>query len=71
SRAREMLQSSSILQGRQIVWMVLDYFKFNRTLQEQYKYQDIESLKWRGDEKFGTFLQYMEANHHWYGCALG
>ncbi|MFM7987998.1 MAG: hypothetical protein ACKPKO_52660 [Candidatus Fonsibacter sp.] len=54
-RAREMSQSSSILKCRQIVWMMLDYFKTNSTLQEQYKYQDIESLKWMGDEELEHF----------------
>ncbi|MFM7982398.1 MAG: hypothetical protein ACKPKO_24065, partial [Candidatus Fonsibacter sp.] len=36
--AREMSQNSTILKGRRIVWMMLDYFKTNKTLQEQYKY---------------------------------
>ena len=37
------------------MWMILDYFASNRTLQEQYKYQDIESLKWMGDETLPQF----------------
>ena len=36
--------------------MMVDYFKTNRTLQEQYKYQDIEPLKWMGDEKLPQFF---------------
>ena len=44
-KTRECAQSNSILKGRHIVLMMLDYFKTNRTLQEQYKYQDIESLR--------------------------
>ena len=55
-KTRECAQSKSILKGRQIVWMMLDYFKANRTLQEQYKYQDIEPLKWMGDEKLPQFF---------------
>ena len=39
------------------MWMMLDYFNTNRTLQEQYKYQDIESLKWMGDEKLPQFYK--------------
>ena len=30
--------------------MMLDYVKTNRTLQEQYKYQDIERVMWMGAE---------------------
>ena len=37
--------------------MMHDYFKTNRTLQEQYKYQDIESLKWMGDERLPQFFK--------------
>ena len=56
-KSRECAQSNSNLKGRQIVWMMLDYFKTNRTLQEQYKYQDIESLKWMGDERMPQFYK--------------
>ena len=50
-KSRELSQRQTILKWRQIVWMMLDYFKTNRTLQEQCKYQDLESLKLMGDEK--------------------
>ena len=56
-KTRECAQSNSILKGRQIVWMMLDYFKTNRTLQEQYKYPAIESLKWMGDERLPQFYK--------------
>ena len=56
-KTRECAQSNSILKGRQILWMMHDYFKTNRTLQEQYKYQDIESLKWMGDERLPQFYK--------------
>ena len=36
---------------------MLDYFKTNRTFQEQYKYQDIESLKWMGDKQLPQFYK--------------
>ena len=48
-KTREYAKSNCILKGRQIICMMRDYFKTNRTLQEQYKYQDIECLKWMGD----------------------
>ena len=50
-KIREYAQSNKLLNGRHIIWMVHDYFKTNRTLQEQYKYQYIEALKWMGDDK--------------------
>ena len=30
--------------------MMIDYFKTNRSIQEQYTWQDIEALQWQGDE---------------------
>ena len=44
-KAREFAQRSKILRGRQIMWMTIDYFKTNRSLQEQYTWQDIEALQ--------------------------
>ena len=70
-KTRECAQSNSILKGRQIVWMMLDYFKTNRTLQEQYKYQDIESLKWMGDEKIPQFFKNVEGYNNGGGCTVG
>ena len=54
-KAREFAQRSKILRGRQMIWMMIDYFKTNRSLQEQYTWQDIEALQWQGDEKLQWF----------------
>ena len=54
-KAREFAQRSKILRGRQIIWMMIDYCKTNRPLQEQYTWQDIEALQWQGDEKLQWF----------------
>ena len=54
-KAREYTQRSHILRGRQIVWMMIDYFKTNRSLQEQYTWQDIETLQWPGDDRLQWF----------------
>jgi len=35
--------------------MMLDYFKTNRSLQEQYTWEDIEQIKWLGDDKLDIF----------------
>ena len=62
-KAREFAQRSNILRGRQIIWMMIDYFKTNRSLQEQYTWQDIEALQWQGDEKHQWFLHTLEVDH--------
>ena len=54
-KAREFAQRSHILRGRQIICMMIDYFKTNRSLQVQYRWQDIEILQWQGDEKLQWF----------------
>ena len=54
-RAREFAQRSKILRGRQIIWVMIDYFNNNRSLQEQYTWQDIEALQYQGDEKLQWF----------------
>ena len=50
-KARELAQRNKILRGRQIIWMMIDYLKKNRSLQEQYTvWKDIESLQWQGED---------------------
>ena len=34
-KAREYAHKNKILRGRHIIWMMIDYFKTNRSLQEQ------------------------------------
>ena len=48
-------QRSKILRGRQIIWLMIDYRVTNRSLQEQYPWQDIEPLQWQGDELLQWF----------------
>ena len=50
-KAREYAHKKRILRGRQIIWMMIDYFKTNRSLQDQNTWQNIDSLHWQGDEK--------------------
>ena len=54
-KAREFVQRSMVLCGRQLIWMMIDYFKTNRSLQEQNTWQDIEALQRQGDENFNGF----------------
>ena len=42
---REAYDKIVVIIGRQIIWMILDFFKTNRSLQEQYTYEDIHDLK--------------------------
>ncbi|MFM7984152.1 MAG: hypothetical protein ACKPKO_32985, partial [Candidatus Fonsibacter sp.] len=44
-----------IFRGRQTIWMMIDYFKTFRSLQEQYMLQDIEICQWPGDDKLQWF----------------
>jgi len=43
------------LMGSQYVWMILDYFKTNRSLQEQYTWEDMATVRWLGDDKLHDF----------------
>ena len=54
-KAREFPQRSKTLRGRQIVWTMIDDFQMNRSLQEQYTWQDIETLQWQGDDRLQWF----------------
>ena len=54
-KAREFAQRSNILRGRQIIRLMIDYFKTNRSLQEQYTWQDIKTLQWQGDDELQWF----------------
>ena len=63
-KAREYAHKNKILRGRQIIWMMIDYFKTNRSLQEQYTWQDIDSLHWQGDEKAAVLLYPLAAHYH-------
>ena len=50
-KAREYTQRSNILRGRHIIWVMIDYFNTNRSLQEQYTRQDIETREWQGEDR--------------------
>ncbi|MFM7987040.1 MAG: hypothetical protein ACKPKO_47785, partial [Candidatus Fonsibacter sp.] len=63
-KAREFQQRHMLLRGRQTIWMMIDYFKTNRSLQEQFSGQDIETLQWQGDEKLIWFYNRMEAYYN-------
>jgi hypothetical protein len=63
-KAREFAQRSKILRGRQIISMMIDYFKTKRSLQEQYMWQDTEASQWQADEKISMVFTRWTTNHH-------
>ena len=46
-----------ILKGRELVWMVIDFFKMNKDMAPYYDYQDLTNHKWRGDENIDQFYR--------------
>eukprot|EP00969_Alexandrium_andersonii_P080791 3561761-Alexandrium_andersonii.AAC.1 len=45
------------LRGREVVRMVIDYFKTHKSLQTYYSYQDLINFKWKGDDKLERFYR--------------
>eukprot|EP00974_Lingulodinium_polyedra_P074997 7267695-Lingulodinium_polyedra.AAC.1 len=39
-----------MLKGRQLIWMSLEYFHTNQSLNAQYGFQDLQTIKWMGDD---------------------
>ena len=52
------LMKGSILKGRQLVWLVHDWFKLNADMKPLYGLQEITDLKWYGDERIFEFLEF-------------
>jgi len=46
-----------MISGRQVLWMVLEHFKTNRSLHKFYTYDDLSRVKWMGDAKLDVFLK--------------
>eukprot|EP00974_Lingulodinium_polyedra_P083990 8133047-Lingulodinium_polyedra.AAC.1 len=46
-----------MMKGRQILWMILEYFKTNQSLNQKYAFMDLQTVKWSGDDKMDDFLQ--------------
>ena len=67
-KAREYQQRSMILRGRQIIWMMIDYFKTNRSLQEQYTWQDIETSSMARRRQVTVVSFTLEAHYHQSFC---
>ncbi len=59
-KTRLYAKSNSILKGRQIIWMMLDYFEDEPYPSGAAQVPDIECLKWMGDEKLQYFYKRWE-----------
>ena len=52
---RLMEQTQKCLKGRQVMWLILDFFKTNRDMSEVYNIQDLTGLPWLGDNRMHQF----------------
>ena len=59
-KQREAVEKGKVLKGRQIVWLILDYYKCNANLELVYTIEHLTGLQWMGDKQMHTFL----ANWH-------
>ena len=55
-----MSNKKECLRGRQILWMILDYFKTNRDMSVVYTVQDLTNLEYPGDKGMHNFRHYWE-----------
>ena len=53
---RKADEAGKVLMGRQYIRMILDFFKTQRTLQEQYTYEDLQAIKFKGDDHLKEFF---------------
>ena len=52
---READDRGEILLGRQMIWMMLDFFKTHRSMAVQYSYEDLKKVVWLGDARIKEF----------------
>ena len=55
---RDAADKDQILGGRQMVWMILDFFKTHRSMIEQYSFEDLKSVPWLGDGRIKEFYDH-------------
>ena len=58
-REASVSMNGSMLKGRQIMFMILEFFKTNRQMQFMYTIEDLAKLEWLGDRDLHTF------RHRW------
>lgn len=52
---REAWDRGDSLRGRQMIWLILDFFKTHRSMAEQYSYEDLKRVQWLGDARIKEF----------------
>ena len=52
----EAMAMNKILKGRQLVWLVHDWFRFNPEMKQVHGLQAITDLQWYGDDKIPEFM---------------
>ena len=56
-----MREKGRCLKGRQIYFMILDYFRTNSDMSVVYTVQDLTGLEWLGDKNMHSFRHYWDA----------
>jgi len=70
-RSVKALDEDSALTGRQIVWLIHEYFKVNGHMSTVYGYKHLIALEWFGDSKMDLFMDRFEHMlEHLKGCSL-
>ena len=49
------IEKGTIVKGRQIIHMILSFFKTNHSLDLVYSAEDLAALEWHGDKDMHTF----------------
>ena len=57
---QEALKLDTTLAGRQIVWLLIDYFRTDDHMATIYGYNDLHNITWFGDDKIGEFEYYFD-----------
>ena len=52
----EAISMNKILKGRQLVWLIHDWFRLNPEMKQVYGLQAITDLQWYGDDKISEFM---------------
>ena len=51
------MSRGTVLRGRQLGWLVHNWFRLNPDMKQLYSIQDISDIKWMGDDKIFEFLE--------------
>eukprot|EP00969_Alexandrium_andersonii_P139333 6162908-Alexandrium_andersonii.AAC.1 len=43
------------MKGREVVWLILDFFKTHKSMGTYFTYETLLAFKWKGDKKLEEF----------------